>query len=286
LVKPNNPQQIQNIHVSEPLVSIVITTKNEEVNIENCIRYIKEQKFKNIELIVVDNFSTDKTVDIAKKYTRKVFSKGNERSSQRNCGANVAQGKYLMYVDADMILSRSLIEVCVLKCEGNTSIGGLYVPEEIVGRGFWIRVRNFERSFYTGTVIDAVRFIRRELFIQAGGFDESLIGPEDWDFDKKIRNIGRTSVVDTPLYHNEGRFNRKRYLDKKVYYADGIKKYVIKWGKTDLETKKQTGFQYRLFGVFFENGKWRVLFRSPVLTIAMYFLRFQVAIKYLRNMLF
>jgi hypothetical protein len=181
-----------------------------------------------------------------------------------------------------MILCSTLIEECVKKCEDN-NVCALYIPERIVGEGFWIKVRAFERSFYTGTVIDAVRFLRKNLFIQIGGFDDALIGPEDWDFDRKIREIGCTSIADIPLYHNEGRFNMKRYLEKKAYYSNGIKKYIDKWGKTDSETKKQLGILYRLFGVFVENGKWRNLIRHPFLTFAMYFLRLRVAIQYIRN---
>ncbi len=54
-----------------PLVSVTITTKNEEKNIENCLKSILEQSYKNIEIIVVDNNSTDKTKEIALKYTQK-----------------------------------------------------------------------------------------------------------------------------------------------------------------------------------------------------------------------
>ena len=174
-----------------PLVSVVVTTKNEEKNIESCLQSVRSQTFKNIELIVVDNFSEDKTAELAKKYTAEVYFKGNERSEQRNYGVQVAHGKYVLYLDADMILSANLIAECVDACERN-SADALYVPERIVGKGFWIKVRDFERSFYTGTVIDAVRFIRRDLFLQVEGFDETLIGPEDWDFDRKIRKLGRT----------------------------------------------------------------------------------------------
>lgn len=273
-----NSAQVKN----DPTVSVVITTKNEEKNIENCLRSIKGQTFANIELIVVDNFSEDRTVEIAKKYTTKVYFKGPERSSQRNYGAQVANGEYLLYLDADMLLSPKVIDDCVEKCE----VGGLdaiYVPERIVGEGFWIKVRDFERSFYTGTVVDAVRFVRRDLFLRVDGFDESLVGPEDWDFDRRVRKIGRTGLVDTPLYHNEGRFNMKRYLKKKSYYSNGIKNYVGKWGPSDKETMKQVGVWYRLMGVFVEKGKWKKLVRNPLLTIAMYCLRLRVALGYLQS---
>jgi glycosyltransferase involved in cell wall biosynthesis len=264
---------------TNPLVSVVITTKNEEKNIESCLRSIKDQSFANIELIVVDNFSKDKTAEIARKYGAEVYFKGPERSSQRNYGARVARGEYVLYLDADMILSPTVIKDCVEKCEVG-GVDALYVPERIVGEGFWIRVRDFERSFYTGTAVDAVRFVRKDLFERVDGFDESFVGPEDWDFDRRVRTIGRTGIVDTPLYHNEGGFNMKRYLKKKNYYSNGIKSYVRKWGPNDPETKKQVGIWYRLIGVFVEKGKWKKLIRQPLLAIAMYYLRLKVAIGY------
>jgi glycosyltransferase involved in cell wall biosynthesis len=261
---------------------VVITTRNEEKNIENCLRSIREQTFKNIELIVVDNFSEDKTVEIAKKNGAKVYSKGPERSSQRNYGAQVSSGGYLLYLDADMILSLTVIEECLEKCERD-KVDALYIPERIVGEGFWIKVRDFERSFYTGTVVDAVRFIRKDLFERVEGFDESLIGPEDWDFDRRIREVGRTGIINTSLYHNESSFNMKGYLKKKNYYANGIKNYIRKWGPDDAETRKQTGMWYRLMGVYVENGKWKKLARYPLFMIAMYYLRLRVALEYFRN---
>jgi len=265
-----------------PLVSAIITTKNEEKNIETCLQSIRNQTFKDIELIVVDSFSDDKTAELAKKYEAKVYFQASERSAGRNYGAKVAGGKYLIYLDADMILSSTVIEECTAKCECS-EVKALYIPERIVGHGFWIKVRDFERSFYTGTVIDAVRFVRRDLFLQVKGFDETLIGAEDWDFDRKIRKISQTGVTIVPLYHNEGQFDIKRYLKKKGYYIDGIQKYIEKWGSDDFETMKQVGVRYRLIGVFVEKGKWKKLIKNPLLTVGMYFLRLRVAIRYVRN---
>ena len=74
--------------MTQPLVSIVITTKNEEHNIENCLLSIKEQTYSNIEIILVDNNSNDKTIEIALNFTSKIFNKGLERSAQRNYGMN------------------------------------------------------------------------------------------------------------------------------------------------------------------------------------------------------
>ena len=66
-------------------VSVIVTTKNEEKNIENCLRSIKAQTYpqEKIEIIVVDNNSTDKTKEIGKRYTERVYNFGPERSAQR-----------------------------------------------------------------------------------------------------------------------------------------------------------------------------------------------------------
>ena len=61
---------------------------------------------------------------------------------------------------------------------------------------FGLKLEIFREASILGTVIDAVRFIRTSLFLQVEGFDETLIGPEDWDFDRKIRNIGRTGIAE------------------------------------------------------------------------------------------
>ena len=274
---------------NKPLVSVVITTKNEEKNIENCLKSILRQSYDNgkIEVVVVDNNSIDRTKEIAKKYTDKVFNKGPERSVQRNYGVKKSSSRYFLYLDADMILSENVIEECVEKFRNwkletrNSELVALYIPEIIMGESFWCKVRRFERSFYNGTVIDCARFIRKDKFLEVGRFDESISGPEDWDLDKKLRNIGKVELIKAPIYHNEAEFNLKKYLNKKAYYAKSFDKYIAKWNKDDSDIKKQLGFYYRFIGVFVENGKWKKLIRHPILVLGMFTLRFFVGIKYI-----
>lgn len=268
--------------MNQTIVSIIITTKNEEVHISDCLGSLKEQTFprEKVEIIVVDNNSTDNTKEIASRFNAQVFNKGPERSAQRNFGIFRAKGKYVLYLDADMILSKEVILQCVSQCE-DRGLVALYVPEMIIGAGFWIKVRDFERSFYDATCIDAVRFVAKEAVLAIGGFDESLNGPEDWDFDRRINEFGQVSLIGALIYHNEGRFNLTRYLQKKSYYAGSFERYIKKWGQDDPIVKKQLGFSYRLFGVFFEKKKGRKLLKHPLLAIGMYFLRFCVGMRYL-----
>lgn len=280
-------------------VSVIITTKNEERNIENCLESIKAQSYpqEKIEIIVVDNNSADKTKEIVKKCKEwlaplnvQLFNWGPERSAQRNFGISQATGKYILYLDADMVLSKDVINECIDKCEKEDLIA-LYIPERIIGNGFWIKVRDFERSFYNGTVIDCVRFIRRDKFLEIGGFDENLTGPEDWDFDRRIKKTGKVDIIKSPIYHSEGRFSLQNYLNKKAYYAKSFEKYIQKWSYIDTDNRikpkndpiirKQLGFGYRLWGVFIEDGKWKRLIRHPLLAWGMYVLRSLVGLRYL-----
>ena len=269
----------------DPLVSVIVTTKNEERNISACLESVVQQTTPPLEIIVVDNYSEDKTSEIAQEYGAKVFQKGPERSAQRNYGVEKAQGRYILYLDADMRLSPKVIEECVDYCEADNQICGIYIPELIVGKGFWIKVRRFERSFYDGTVIDAVRFVPKTAFKHVKGFDLKFTGPEDWDFDKKIRRMGKTIVADANLEHDEGDFNLHYYLGKKNYYSKGLKKYTDKWGGNDPDVLKQLSPWYRFIVVFVEQGKFVKLLRHPILTISMYYLRTRVGINYLLEVL-
>jgi glycosyltransferase involved in cell wall biosynthesis len=292
-------------------VSVIITTRNESRNIGNCLESIKAQSYapELIEIIVVDNQSSDDTKAIAARYTGKIFDKGPERSAQRNFGFGKASGELFMFLDADMILSATVVERSVEKMR-RENLCALYIPEIVLGKGFFPAVRRFERSFYDGTVIDCVRIFTREAFAETGGFDESLTGPEDWDFDKLIRGHGPVGVLTqydfdrvdayvsalpdvnftsrltgyedfskdgTPLlFHNEATFDLWRYLTKKTYYGGSFEAYMAKWPKDDPDLVRQFGAAYRFFGVFLENGRWRRLLSHPRLGFGMYLLRFLV----------
>ncbi|MFH1188323.1 MAG: glycosyltransferase [bacterium] len=285
--------------MTPPLVSVVVTTKNEEANIKNCLQSIISQSYKNVEIIVVDNHSTDKTKEEVDRmcHSREggnpasnhisFYSYGPERSAQRNFGVEKAQGMYILYVDADMLLSSDLVENCVdYMCKNNCI--ALHISEQVMGKGYWGQVRRFERSFYDGTVIDGARFMQKKTFLKIKGFDENLSGPEDWDIDKRIKKIGPICLLPnnnskTVIFHNEAQFNVFKYINKKQYYGKSFATYIEKWGKDDPDIKKQFGLWYRYFGVFMEQGKWKKLLINPHLAFGMYFLRILVGVNFLLN---
>ena len=265
-----------------PDVTVIITTRNEEQNIVACLESLHSQTIERerLEILLVDNNSDDRTVEVSKPFVDAVFTKGPERSAQRNFGVEQAAAVYVIYLDADMRLSPTVIEECLDAVRSDSTITGIFIPETVVGTGYWIKVRNFERSFYDATVVDAVRFIRRSVFLELGGFDLSLCGPEDWDMDRRLGERGPLHLVSAPLFHDEGAFIFSKYLKKKAYYARTFEAYRQKW-QNDSIVRKQLGVYYRFIGIFIEKGKWKRLIRHPLLGLGMYILRFLVGCSYI-----
>ena len=153
-------------------ISYVITTKNEENNLINLLSSIVNQK-KNLfsyEIIVIDNKSTDKTKEISLSFGCKFFDVDKDsdvRNYQRNLGLiEKSQGRYLFWLDADMILSSNLTFECYKKLERNRNIKGLYIPEVILGKDLFTISRRFERFYYNNTPIDGLRFLKEKLLLK------------------------------------------------------------------------------------------------------------------------
>lgn len=266
-------------------LSVVITTRNEEANIAGCIRSFDKHR-DDVEIIVVDNSSTDRTKEIAAELGARVMDKGPERCAQRNLGWQSALSDWIVILDADMELpERTLDEILSIagrKADDLPEELAYWIPEVRSGTGLRTKARNFERSFYDGTCIDALRLFHRSVLEKTGGYDEALTaGGEDWELDIRVEAAGiRCAILKNNLVHNEKALSFSRLMAKKAYYARGVEQYKAKW-KDHPALRKQFGFYYRYFGVFTENGKWKALLRHPVLAAAMYFERIAIGAVYL-----
>lgn len=254
----------------KPLVSVIVTTKNEEKNIENFCKSVKDQSYENIELIVVDNNSTDKTKEIAKRYTDKVFNKGPERSAQRNYGVEVSRGDFVLILDADMVLNENVVKECVDKIVSDSNIVGLIIPEISTGKGFWAKCRKLEKEFYQGSnEIEASRFYKKDIFTNLGGFDTHLISGEDWDLSTRAKKMGKIDRVSNFIKHNDGTITLFNTLKKKFYYGKNISKFTKKPSNLD-SGLKQVNLINR-YKLFFSNPK--KLFSNPIVGIGLVFLK-------------
>lgn len=212
-------------------VSVIIGTKNEEKNISNLLNSIKNQTYPNIETIVIDNFSTDKTKEICEKYNVNFYQKGPERSTQRNFGAEIATGGYLLILDADMTIDPNVITECVKTIEKDKNTKAIIIPEFSFGTGYWSQCKALERNCYIeeNSEVNAPRFFYRDVFLEVGGFDIKMISGEDWDLKNKLINkkhlIGSTKEL---IRHNEGNRSLIEIIRKKIYYAKNSGPYIDK----------------------------------------------------------
>ncbi len=268
-----------------PLVTVVVTTKNSEQFLAECLGSVTKQTYPNVELVVVDNASDDRTCDIARKYTDKVVQKGPERSSQRNHGGlTVGQGQFLVFLDSDNEIEPGLVSEGVEKFYAEADLAALYIPLRKLDYNWISQAKGFEREFLDGTCIDAVRFIRREAFQEVGGYDETICGCEDWDLSQRLKSQGKFGSIQSRIFqHEDPDLTLTQYLGKMKYYSQNIQHYREKWGNGSEDVKKQFSVVYRFFTVFLEQGKWKKLLAHPILTLKMFWLRMLVGFVYLRH---
>ena len=249
-----------------PLVSVIVPTKNSANTLGACLRSIRTQTYKNIEIIVIDNNSSDITKSIASEYTRQVFNKGPERSAQRNFGASKSEGDYLLFIDSDMELSTTVVKESVEKING---FKALIIPEESFGENFWAKCKALERSFYIGVDwIEAARFFDRKTFQEFKGYDESQTGTEDYDLPQRIKGkYGKKSIsrISSFIRHNEGKLSLIYTLKKKFYYVGTANKYLK--NKTNSSYFKLQASPFARYKLFLSKpGK---IFRNPIVGIGM-----------------
>jgi glycosyltransferase involved in cell wall biosynthesis len=215
--------------MTQSLVSVIVTTRNNTATLDACLASIGAQTYPSIELIVIDNHSTDDTTRIAKQYTPHVYTRGPERSVQRNYGVSLARGGYALIVDSDMELQPNVIANCVQQMLMNPQLRGIIIPEESFGQGFWARCKRLERSYYEGEDnIEAARFFSTQTYLDVGGYDETMTGGEDWDLTRRVRATGPIGRVTARIGHNEGHPQFGRTVRKMYYYGKHAGAYFAK----------------------------------------------------------
>lgn len=173
------------------LISVVVTCYNHENYIEQCIRSIFHQTYRNIELIVLDDGSTDNSNEIIQEvlkdspFVTKFESHENVGVvKNRNMGLSLINGDYLLFVDSDNYLDMDYIEQLYSKLiETNADIAycDLFNPEK---EEFYLKSREFDLTdFLNASFIDNCSLIRRSIIGNAR-YDENLNRKklEDYDF--------------------------------------------------------------------------------------------------------
>jgi glycosyltransferase involved in cell wall biosynthesis len=225
-----------------------------------CLESIKNQTYKNIEVIVVDKFSKDRTVEIAKKFGAKVIVEMLNKPEARNYGILKSKGKYVILADADFVFENSLVEEAV-KIFEEKRVDALFIDEVYYGKSFWRNCRNLEKMIYSGNeLIESPRAYRREVFKRVL-FDEKNEGPDEYDFYFSAKKFGircerikaRIRVLESPLNI------KKKFRHGKFF------KYFQR--KNEKIAKIQTNPKYRLSILL------KAFREHPLHTIGLFFLK-------------
>ena len=249
------------------LISVVIPTYNSERTLAKCLESIKNQTYKNVEIIIVDNFSFDETQRIAKEQGARIFESNAIRSKARNIGIQQSKGYFVLSIDSDMELTEGAIEECIKTFQLDKTTGGIIIPEKSIGSNFLVEIRDFERSFYADTEIESARFFRKELVEKVRGYEEDVVFYEESTLPQKIEKLGfnvRVRIKSEILHHET--ISIQKWLKKKYYYGKTAYKYKEKFNQY---ASKQISIFYR-FSIFLGDKRF---YSKPSLALGVLILK-------------
>jgi len=201
------------MNLEKPKVSVVVPTYNSERTILKCLKSIDNQSYPYHETIMVDNFSHDNTVNIAKGFGAVIMQRKCNPGVARNIGVARSTGHYVLFLDSDQILSENVIEECVEKSAA-IEARMVKIPEVFIGKGFWSQCSAIWKNSY-GKVERAhwrrrnifcgiPRFFQKEQLVQTGMFNPRLLWGEDYDLYERMNRMGiKEATCKAELYHLE-----------------------------------------------------------------------------------
>ncbi|MFC1512723.1 glycosyltransferase [bacterium] len=195
-----------------PFISVILAVKNEEKHIKQSIDSLLAQDYPNYEIIVVDNYSTDRTYELLKEYKDRIIILKNEipgPSASRNMAVSSAKGEYIAFTDGDCITEPDWLKELYNGFDNNDNtagVGGIQKSpdnETYFGRLVqdFLKVCGFVSDYVKSPSIkhkikntnhnpSCNVMYKKEIFNDAGLFNESLWPGEDVELDYKIRKKG------------------------------------------------------------------------------------------------
>jgi glycosyltransferase involved in cell wall biosynthesis len=223
---------------NSPTVSVIIPTYNYGRFLSDCINSVLRQTYRNTEIIIVDDGSSDNTADVVKKFKNTIkylYQDNKGLSAARNTGLRVASGEYIQFLDSDDLLGRDAIEkktmflqinegldiaVCCNRLYSSLKTDG---TPKTCGRWFLPRGNLSTHLMYSNIAPPHAFLLRRDVVEQVGFFDESLRACEDYDYWLRCAKLGYI-----PHYCDQGRVFYRRHPSSmsanrfNQYYHDAL----------------------------------------------------------------
>lgn len=213
----------------QPFFSIIIPTLNEEIALPLLLKDLKKQTFLDFETIVSDANSTDKTEKIAKQFKVKLIK--NKKANvawQRNLGANKAQGKYLLFIDADTRLPYYFLEGIKYRLTKNPAdVFTTWIDQnQLTGTNkaiitFLNLIIESSKLIDLPAAIGSMIGCKRTIFRQIKGFDPEIAFGEDIEFVQRLtkQNYHFAVFKDPTFIFSFRRFKKEGHLPLLQKYA-------------------------------------------------------------------
>lgn len=208
------------------LVSIVIPCYNSEKYIKKCIESVLTQDYKDIEIIVVDDGSTDSSIEILKTYKGvDIYSQVNSGAcAARNYGLRKCRGYYVKFLDSDDFLNPESISLQVEFANNLQEMQIAYGYKTILSNGKTFvdkQILDSKSQFeqlINKNIMTTLPLHKRKTLVDIGGFDEGLRFRQEWDLHLKLSMSGYTFVyhgtsIYTQVMHNNLNRISARKLD-------------------------------------------------------------------------
>jgi len=210
-------------------ISFIIPALNAERFIEGCLDSIISEMAEDDEIILVDNGSTDNTLEMAGKYEKIRILKYPDRTiaALRNYGVTMAKGNLLAFIDSDCLVCSGWRQAAmkVLANPGVHATGSHYdkTPSPSWIEKAWLPPRRTtdQKAHY---IVSGNLILRREVFEAVSGFDESLITDEDTELGARINSNGYL-MIDAPdvrVIHLGNPQTLKQFIGKEKWHATSI----------------------------------------------------------------
>jgi glycosyltransferase involved in cell wall biosynthesis len=221
---------------AQPKISVIIPTHNSAKTLKQCLESVKNQTCNNYEIVIVDDLSVDETLKVAEQFGAKIFRQKSNPAKARNIGVANSTGEYVLFLDSDQVLSKTVIEECVNKCMVE-KVEMILIPEVFVGRGFWSSCSAVWRNNYdevenlyagrVGLIHGKPRFFVKTRILDAGLFDDLLLWGEDYDLYERLKKLNvKEGSCSSVLYHFEG-VSLKQFLLKNLRYGESMPVFML-----------------------------------------------------------
>jgi glycosyltransferase involved in cell wall biosynthesis len=199
-------------------ISAVIPVRNRADYIGRAIESALEQTFPLSEIVVVDDGSADRTVEIAKSFNdtrvRIIQQDGRGACAARNRGWQATNAEWIGFLDSDDIWMPSKIEAQVACCNAGGNFVACFTGFTEIGHGTeYDQIPSTSSAMLinlrkgNGLGPTSCCLVRRSALETIGGWDESLQSCQDWDLWLRLREVGEFGIVPKPLVKFEQRSN-------------------------------------------------------------------------------